>query len=120
MARLTERGFGLVETLVAMPALVIALAGVLCAVYLCIAQAWLADAAEEAALCVAEKVLTEQCRREIQNKTSTVLPIGHYSRLSIESYGDQVIVRYTFEALNIDLSNEITLHLPVSKTAVGL
>lgn len=116
---INERGFSLVEVSLALPVLIIAVSGVFLTVYLCIAQAWLKDAGEEAALCVAEKVGLRDCKREFREKTKTVLPVGEFVRLSIEKYESLVIVKYAYQAAQITLENEISLRLPVSKKAVG-
>ena len=88
-------------------------------VYLCIAQAWLKDAGEEAALCVAEKVQPLICKREFIDKTRSVLPIGELSRLAIEKHSSQIVLKYSFQAVRLTIENEITLRLPVAKRTVG-
>lgn len=113
--RLNNRGFSLVEATAALPVLAIAIAGVLAVTYLCFANSWLKDAAEESALCVAEKVSTSICRHELEQKTSTVLPIGKFSSLKVELRETQVVVDYKYQALDVTLENQILLRLPVSK-----
>lgn len=120
MKKIDENGFALTEALLALPVLAVAIAGVMMVVYLSVAQAWLKDAGEEAALCVAEKIRVSVCKRELVHKTRTVLPIGAYTRLSIEKSASHVVVKYVFQAAEINLENEIKLRLPVSKSAVGI
>ena len=119
MAKIKERGFALVEVGAALPVLIVAIGGVFAVVYLCIAQAWLKDAAEEAALCVAEKVSVSVCKREFAQKTHAALPVGAFSRLTIERYNSQIVVKYVYQSLQLNLENELYLSLPVSKRAVG-
>ncbi len=117
--KINSRGFALVEVGIALPILIVALTGVFAVVYLCIAQAWLKDAGEEAALCVAERVALVVCKREFIDKTRTVLPVGEFTRLTIEKYASEIVLKYSYQAVRLTIENEITLRLPVSKRAVG-
>lgn len=120
MTPTNQNGFSLVESIVSLPVLISALVCVFAGIYLFIAQAWLKDAAEEAALCVAEKQLASQCKTELEQKTQTALPIGRYSKLSIEKLSNGVLVKYSYQALQLSLENEISLTLPVTKRAIGI
>lgn len=117
--KINSRGFALIEVGVALPLLILALTGVFVAVYLCIAQAWLKDASEEAALCAAEQVQPHVCKSEFITKTQTILPIGRFTRLTVAKHASQIVVRYSYQAVRLTIENEITLRLPVAKRAVG-
>ncbi len=97
MIKINERGFALVEAGAALPILIIAISGVFAVVYLCVAQAWLNDAAEETALCVAERVTPAICKREFSMKTRAALPVGGFTRLSVEKYGSLIVVQYVLK-----------------------
>ena len=116
---INNRGSALAEVAISLPVLTMAVAGVMAATYLCVAHAWLKDAAEEAALCVAEKVSAYNCRQELKRKTSLALPIGNYNRLNISRGINQITVSYDFQSLKTHLRNEIYLQLPVGKRKVG-
>lgn len=120
MAPTNQRGSTLVEVAVSLPLLLMVIAGVSAVIYLCVAQSWLKDSAEEAALCVAERISAQQCKQELRQKTQAALPIGEYAYLSIRKNESHVVVTYSFSTLEIQLQNEITLKLPVSKRTVGI
>lgn len=120
MAPTKERGSTLVEVAISLPLLLLVMSGVFAVIYLCVAQAWLKDSAEEAALCIAEQASVQQCKRELRAKTNAALPIGDYTYLSITKSESRVLVTYSFSTLEIQLQNEIILKLPVSKRTVGI
>lgn len=119
LTKINSRGFALVEVGMALPILLIALTGVFTVVYLFIAQAWLKDAGEEAALCVAEMVQPHVCKSEFMSKTQTILPVGRFTRLSVAKNASHILVKYSYQAARLTIENEITLRLPVAKRAVG-
>jgi Flp pilus assembly protein TadG len=120
VAKINQRGSTLVEVAVSLPLLLLVIAGMFAVIYLCVAQAWLKDSAEEAALCVAEQVSVHECKRELRKKTYAALPVGDYTYLSIRRTETHIVVSYTYSTLEIQLQNEITLKLPVSKRTVGI
>lgn len=120
MKAINERGFALVEVGAALPVLILGVAGVFAVVYLCFANAWLKDTAEETALCVAERVPVEKCRREFAGKADVALPFGQFTKLSVKKRGSLIIVQYVFRTAALSLQNKIQLQLPVSKRATGI
>lgn len=114
MALSNQRGTTLVEATLSLPVFILIVGLTFTTVYLCVAQSWLNDSAEEAALCVAEKMSTHFCKAELRKKTEMTLPFGEYKRLSVLHYDSKIVVSYEFRAFNIRLSNENSLQLPIA------
>ena len=98
-----QRGSTLCETLLIIKLLVFAISIILTVSYLSFAKLWMKHSLNEAVICLAKEQAHNHCHRELEKKTSTLLPWGSFKTIKIRKKETQIEgqLKWEIHALNL-------------------
>lgn len=81
---MNNRGFAMIESLIALTFAVAFLSGGLSLAYFALSRSWLNRAAYETSICLSTSLPASQCEAELRRQARQSLPIGNISYVSLK------------------------------------